>query len=226
VEPFVIVPLPATVERSAAFAPLAGVPPLIRVVRSMSGATSRARLVVASAPALADDAAECLRAAGLGDVSTTAARDPGARRDVLTAALDHLRVQRDSDDVVLLCDCRYPLSPAIVAERVIAALGHGHDVVVPTQPVTDTVKTIDASGAVLGTVDRTTLRTVQYPRGFTAAALWHLIASRAVDDLDDLDAAFGARLDVTTVAGDPNAFQVELPRDTPLLEAIIASAQR
>ena len=46
----------------------------------------------------------------------------------------------------------------------------------PSLPVTDTVKTVDELGSVLSTVDRATLRTVQFPRGFTASALWQLVS--------------------------------------------------
>jgi 2-C-methyl-D-erythritol 4-phosphate cytidylyltransferase len=222
VQPWVIVPLPATLGSTAAFVPVAGEPPLIRVVRAMSRATSRARIVVASTPAHGDAAADCLRHGGLGAVPVAIACDPGARRDVLAAGLEHFGVERDSAVAVLVCDCRHPLSPSAVADRVIATLGDGHDVVVPTEPVTDTVKTVDANGSVLGTVDRTTLRTVQYPRGFTASTLWDLVAA---DDADEFDAALRAGLDVATVPGDPDAFQVELPRDARLLAAIIAGVR-
>ena len=126
---------------------------------------------------------------------------------------------------VLVCDHRYPLAPSRLAERVLAALGGGHDVVVPILPVTDTVKSVDELGSVLSTVDRSTLRTVQYPRGFTASVLWQLISvspASASDDFDEFDAALRAGLGVGTVDGDANAFQVELPRDAHLLDAVIA----
>jgi 2-C-methyl-D-erythritol 4-phosphate cytidylyltransferase len=108
---------------------------------------------------------------------------------------------------------------------VLAALNAGGDVVVPILPMTDSVKTVDELGSVLGTVDRSTLQTVQYPRGFAAAVLWQLISvspDSASDDVDEFDAALRAGLDIDVVAGDANAFQVELPRDAHLLEAVIA----
>lgn len=226
--PWVIVPLPETLEPAAAVAPVAGESPLVRVVRSMSDVTATGRIVVVStAPHV--DAADALRAAGLGDVPVVPVDLTGSRRDVLSAGLRHLGVQRDSHDPVLVCDCRHPLSPVAVAGRVTDALARGHDVVVPTSAVTDTVKTVDAGGSVLGTVDRTILRTVQYPRGFAASVLWSLVAApspsavAAEADVDEFGAALRAGLDIGTVPGDPNAAQVELPRDADLLEAIIAS---
>jgi 2-C-methyl-D-erythritol 4-phosphate cytidylyltransferase len=127
--------------------------------------------------------------------------------------------------LVLVCDHRYPLAPGQLADRVLAALSGGHDVVVPTLPVTDTVKAVDELGSVLSTVDRSALRTVQYPRGFTASVLWQLISvspASAADHLDEFDAALRAGLGIATVDGDANAFQVELPRDAHLLDAVIA----
>lgn len=221
-----IVPLPQTVEPATAFSPAAGgQPPLARVVRSLHGAVSEARVVVATAPALAAGARDCLRAAGLPAVAVIASREPGSRRHVLTAGLEHLGVEPSSSTAVLLCDHRYPLSTGVVAARVVAGLRDGSEVVVPTLPVTDTIKTVDESGTVLRTVDRSTLRTVQYPRGFAASTLWGLIngpGAPATEDQDEFTAALRAGLDVGTVDGDANAFRVELPRDAHLLDAIIA----
>ncbi|BBZ29586.1 hypothetical protein MMAD_38810 [Mycolicibacterium madagascariense] len=226
--PWVIVPLPETLDPAAALTPVAGESPLVRVVRSMAEASAPGRVVVVStAPHV--DAADTLRAAGLDAVPVITADLAASRRDVLAAGLRHLGVQRDSRDPVLVCDCLHPLSPVAVAGRVADALARGHDVVVPILAVTDTVKTVDAGGSVLGTVDRTILRTVQFPRGFAASALWDLVAApspatvAAVADVDEFGAALRAGLDIGTVAGDPDAARVELPRDTDLLAAVIAS---
>jgi 2-C-methyl-D-erythritol 4-phosphate cytidylyltransferase len=220
-----IVPLPQTVEPATVFPPVGGQSPLARVVRALHGTVADARIVVATVPALAAGARDCLRSAGLHTVSVIVSREPGSRRHVLTAGLDHLAIEQSSSTTVLVCDHRHPLSTAVVAARVVAALRGGHDVVVPTLPVTDTVKTVDESGTVLSTLDRSTLRTVQYPRGFAASALWDLISDLALpeaDDVDEFTAALRAGLDIGTVDGDANAFRVELPRDAHLLDAIIA----
>lgn len=224
-----IVPLPRTLEPAAAFAPVVGEPPLIRVLSSLADATARERLVVASAPTLADRARECLDAAGLAAVAVTVARDPGTRQQVLAAGLEVIAGQSDSHQPVLVCDCRHPLASGDLAARVAGALDGGPEVVVPTLPVTDTVKTVDATGSVLSTVDRTTLRSVQYPRGFTVSSLRDLVSTATAvasmaDDIDEFDAALRAGLDVVSVEGDAGALRFELPRDLLLLEAIIADA--
>lgn len=103
---------------------------------------------------------------------------------------------------MLVADPRQVLTSAAVIGRVVAALGHGAAKVVPIVPVTDTVKTVDAQGRILTTVDRSGLRTGQYPYGVA------------------LDAVQGAG--TVTVEGDPDAILADLPADVPLIEALIA----
>ncbi len=223
-KPCAIVPLVHADDFTAATAPVAGEAPLVRVVRSLLGAVTEDRIVVATLPALAAGTRACLRAAGLGP-AVAVAREPGSRSQVIRAGLEHLGAEPDTRVSILIGDHRYPLSTGEVADGVLAALRGGHDVVVPTLSVTDTVKTVDEHGSVLGTVDRSTLRTVQYPRGFTASVLWRLVAippASTSDDVDEFEAALQAGLDIGTVAGDANVFYVELPRDADLLDAVIA----
>jgi 2-C-methyl-D-erythritol 4-phosphate cytidylyltransferase len=92
----------------------------------------------------------------------------------------------------------------------------------PVLAVTDSVKAVDARGSVTGTLDRSTLRAVQYPRGFTADQLSQLLAGRTSDEFDELDAALHIGTPITLVDGDSDAFVVELPRDAAFVEAILA----
>jgi 2-C-methyl-D-erythritol 4-phosphate cytidylyltransferase len=217
-----MVPLPPTMDPAAAFSKVAGEAPLVRVVRSVRTGLVDARFVVVTVQEHASEARICLREAGLDSAAVTASGG-SSRRGLLSGGLEHLGLEPDSSTPVLICDVGHPLSPGEVAVRVVAALRGGHDVVVPTLPVTDTVKTIDQMGRVLGTVDRSTLRTVQYPRGFTASALWGLLsAPSAAGDDDEFDMAMRAGLAIETVDGDANAFRIELPLDAQLLEALIA----
>ena len=97
--------------------------------------------------------------------------------------------------------------------------------VFPALPLTDSVKAVDSSGRIIETVDRTTLRTVQYPRGFTWDRLSSLVAACPTDDFDEVEEAIRAGLAITVVDGDPDAFVVDLPRDGQLVEAIISTRQ-
>lgn len=224
-EPCAIVPLSAPVDALTATTPVAGAAPLVRVVRSVRGPIDEARIVVVATAEAAPAARNCLAAAGLDvvvvAVAVAIADRGGARRHLLAAGLAHLGIARDSPGPVLVGDLRHPLAPTAVAVRVLAALCAGGDVIVPTLAVTDTVKTVDGAGRVVNTVDRSTLHTVQFPRGFSASALWRLVSLD--DDRDEFESAVRAGFHVGTVTGDPTAVEFQLPADGALLEAITAS---
>ena len=207
-----ILPLPAALADNA-FVPLVGEAPLVLVARTMLGAAT-----VAAAAPLADRVRETLAAQGVSAVDVTAVDEPGSWAQCLAAGLRHLPASRH----VLIHDIRRPLAPISLRDRVIAALQEGSAVVMPMLAVTDSVKAVDAQGSVTGTLDRSMLRTVQYPRGFTVDELSGLLANTA-DDFDELDEALRTGTPITFVDGDADAFVVELPRDTDYVEAIIAS---
>lgn len=196
---------------------------LVRIVRSLLGPVTGPRIVVATAPESAAEVRHSLASADLVEVAVVVARTPGSRSQALTAGLEHLGVDVHSAAPVLVADHRFPLATGVVADRVIAGLRDGRAVVVPAVPVTDTVKTVDELGSVLGTVDRERLRTVQYPRGFAAAVLWNLLSDDDLPAADEFAAALRAGFAVTIVDGDPHAVAVELPRDAQLLAAISAA---
>ena len=212
-----IVPLPATFADNAAFVPLAGEPPLARVAGTMLGAA-----VVAVAEPRIDAVRESLAAHGLSDVGVAVAEDPGSRAQCLAAGLQYLK---DAPRHVLIHDLRRPLAPASLRDRVISALQAGSPVVMPVLAVTDSVKAVDARGFLTGTLDRSTLRTVQYPRGFAADQLSQLLAGRTSDEFDELDESLRTGTRITFVDGDSDAFVIELPRDAAFVEAIIACRQ-
>jgi 2-C-methyl-D-erythritol 4-phosphate cytidylyltransferase len=211
-----ILPLPDRFadDADAIFAPLAGEAPLVRVARTMLGAA-----VIAAAQPLADAVREALDAHGLSAIGVTAAEDPGSRWQCLKAGLQYLTNQPRH---VLVHDVRRPLAPASLRDRVIGALQSGSPVVMPVLAVTDSVKAVDAGGSVTGTLDRSTLRAVQSPRGFAADHLARLLTECTTDEFDDLDQALRMSAPITFVDGDSDAFTIELPRDTAFVEAIIA----
>jgi 2-C-methyl-D-erythritol 4-phosphate cytidylyltransferase len=210
-----IVPLPATyVENAAAaFDPLAGEAPLARVVRTMRG-----EAVVAAAEPLVDAVRESLAAHGLSAVGVAVAEGPGSRVQCLAAGLHYLK---DQPRHILIHDIRRPLAPEVVRDRVIAGLQAGSLVVMPVLAMTDSVKSVDERGSVTGTLDRSVLQVVQYPRGFTADQLSRLLAGSTAGEFDELEEALRTGTPITFVDGDPNAFVVELPGDAAFVEAII-----
>jgi 2-C-methyl-D-erythritol 4-phosphate cytidylyltransferase len=219
-----IVPLPIAVadNKAAVFVPLVGESPLVRIVRAMLGAVAEPRcVVVAAAEPLADDVRESLAAHDL-PVGVAVAADTGGRAQCLAAGLEYLERESVSVRHVLIHDIRRPLASTGVSNRVIAELRRGSTVVMPALPLTDSVKSVDARGSVTATLDRSVLRAVQYPRGFTADQLARMLAERTSDEFDELEEAVRVGLPITTVDGDPDAFLVDLPSDTTFVEAIIA----
>jgi 2-C-methyl-D-erythritol 4-phosphate cytidylyltransferase len=207
-----ILPLPVTLADNA-FTPLAGQAPLVRVARTMLGAA-----VVAAAAPMVDRVRETLATQGLSAVDVATVEDPGSRAQCLVAGLRHLH---DSSRHILIHDIRRPLAPVSLRDRVIDALQAGSPVVMPMLPVTDSVKVVDVDGSVTGTLDRSVLRAVQYPRGFAVDELSRLLGQHASDDFDELDEALRAGTPITFVDGDADAFVVEIPTDTAYVEAII-----
>lgn len=107
----------------------------------------------------------------------------------------------DEADVICVHDAARPLASAELFDRVVDAVGAGADGAVPALAVTDTIKRVDGSGAVVDTPDRSMLVAVQTPQAFAAATLRR--AHAAGGDLTD-DAALverhGGR--VVTVTGE------------------------
>jgi 2-C-methyl-D-erythritol 4-phosphate cytidylyltransferase len=222
----VILPLPlsAAENKGSAFARLVGWAPLAQSVRSMlgtGGVSEPSRIVVATAQQLLSDVRACLAAHDLSTVAVVVAQGTGTRTQCVKAGMDYL-ADVDSTQFVLIHDYRRPLASADVRDRVMARLRDGCEVVVPALALVDSVKAVDSLGSVTATVDRSILRTVQYPRGFAANRLSQLVSGCTTDTFDELSEAIGAGLSITMVDGDPDAFIVVVPRDSQLVEAIIS----
>jgi 2-C-methyl-D-erythritol 4-phosphate cytidylyltransferase len=216
-----IVPLPMAVDPTVSCAPIAGEPPVVRAVRALLDAVAAVRVVVVVADPFVTRVRDVLVAHGVRDVAVSALPASGDRPGAIRMGLDYLAHEPLSSAPVLVHDVRHPLVPGEVIDRVVAGLRAGHPIVVPVVPVTDSVKSVDERGVVVATVDRATLLSVQYPRGFTASTLAELVAQGAAED--ELDAALAAARPVTTVDGHADAVRFTLPQDAALLEAIIVS---
>lgn len=145
----------------------------------------------------------------------------GAQRsDSVRHALDAV----PDADVVLVHDAARCLTPTSVIQAVAGAMLAGHRAVVPVLPVIDTIKQVDVSGHVVSTVDRSALRVVQTPQGFSADLLRaaHRAPSGPVTD----DAGLVERMgeSVATVPGHPHAFKITTPFDLTIAE-VVAGAQ-
>jgi 2-C-methyl-D-erythritol 4-phosphate cytidylyltransferase len=215
----VVVPAAGRGERLGPGAPkalreLAGEPILLRAVRGLRAAPSVGPVVVAAPPDDVDAARVLLD--GL-DARVVAG---GAERSASVAlALAALPAEVD---LVLVHDAARCLVPPDVVERVIAALRAGADAVVPVLPVADTVKEVDADGAVLRTVPRARLRAAQTPQGFRRAVLDRAHREGVAGATDDASMAEAMGVAVRTVPGSQEAMKVTGPLDLVLAEALLA----
>jgi 2-C-methyl-D-erythritol 4-phosphate cytidylyltransferase len=97
-------------------------------------------------------------------------------------------------NIVCVHDAARPFASAALFAAVIAAVGRdGVDAAVPGVGVTDTVKVVDASGRVVSTPDRNTLRAVQTPQAFRASVLRaaHAASPEATDDAAVVESSGG-----------------------------------
>jgi 2-C-methyl-D-erythritol 4-phosphate cytidylyltransferase len=212
-EPSAILPLPTAVDPVSGCRPLAGRTPVARALDALLPWVAARRLVVV----VAESAHAAVRDAVEAEVVLVGVEPAADWRQCVGIGLERLAAEPLSP--VLVHDWRHPLAPADVTDRVLAELSAGWPVVVPVADVTDSVKEVGVDGEVVATVDRTTLRNVQYPRGFTAAALAGLLARGA----DPVAAALAAGESVRTVDGHADACRFTLPADAALLEAIITT---
>ena len=119
-------------------------------------------------------------------------------------------------DLVLIHDAARPFASATLVARAIAAAGKT-GAAVPTIAIADTVKTVDASGTVTGTIARESLRIVQTPQAFDFALLIkaHRRAQAAgrEDFTDDAALAEWAGLKVTTFEGEAGNVKLTTAED-------------
>jgi 2-C-methyl-D-erythritol 4-phosphate cytidylyltransferase len=149
---------------------------------------------------------------------TTSVVGGRTRQESVAAGLGALP---DSVDAVLVHDVARPFVPMQVIDAVLAALSDGADAVVPVVPIHDTVRRIDADGALAGVLDRSTLVAVQTPQGFRRDVLVAAHAqagdASATDDAALVE-ALGGR--VVAVPGADESFKITTPLDLARAEAL------
>lgn len=129
----------------------------------------------------------------------------------------------EEPDFVLVHDAARALTPPELVVRVVEALRAGHPAVVPALPVSDTIKAVDAVGAVLGTPERAGLRAVQTPQGFATELLLRAYQQAGTAEFTD-DASLVEHIggQVQAVDGDPLAFKITTRLDLLLAQAIVS----
>lgn len=204
-----------------AFAEVRGVTILERALEGVFGMTEPAQVVVVAPDArLAAARAILTRVAGPAAAFGSVVAGGETRQESVAAGLAELDARIDT---VLIHDAARALTPPDLFARVARATRSSGGGVIPGLPVTDTVKRVDADGAVVETVDRSALSGVQTPQGFPRAALDAAYASATAEHTDDAALFAAAGGAVTVVDGDPRAFKITTPWDLRRAESILGA---
>ena len=217
---------------------LAGEPLLVHAVRRIAAAPS-VRLIVVAAPAAEVEAVRDL----LAPIAAVTVVAGGAERQHSVAAA--LAVVPPEVGIVLVHDAARALTPPELIESVAAAVRSGRPAVIPVLPVVDTIKEValdvlvDAAAGpeaadgvagqldgarvevVVGTIDRSVLRSVQTPQGFRREVLAAAHAAGLGAHTDDAGMVERAGVPVSCVPGSELAMKITRPLDLVIAEALL-----
>ena len=115
-------------------------------------------------------------------------------------------------EYVLVHDAARALASTTLASSVLSQLIQGEQAVVPALNVIDTIKEVDAKGYVRNTLDRSALKVIQTPQGFTRSVLEraHTASEDATDDAALVEALGIA---VKVITGEEGALKITTPSD-------------
>lgn len=122
------------------------------------------------------------------------------RQESVLAGLKAL--EKHAPDYVLIHDAARPYVSTNLIDALIVELST-HKAVIPTLPLTDTIKQVDSSGVVISTLERASLRAVQTPQAFHYDTIVAAHRDAAHNNYsDDAAIAEAAAIDVYCINGD------------------------
>ena len=171
--------------------------------------------IIVTAPAGYENQIRTLVGDGIEVVTGGATRSESVRNGLALVTSDI--------DYVLVHDAARALATTQLARNVITELSNGEKAVIPGLVQVDTVKSVDSSGYVLATPDRSTLRRVQTPQGFSRELLVKAHASKndATDDGAIVE-TIGAKVKI--IQGEERALKITTPADLSIALSYIGSA--
>lgn len=176
--------------------------------------------VVVVVPAGYEIAARAVvESAGGADAAVSVVTGGSSRQGSVAAGLAALD---DRVDIVLVHDAARALTPPVVFERVVEAVAAGAAAAIPTVPVVDTIKRVDAAGNVVEGVDRSELAAAQTPQGFRRSVLAAAVAAATADHTDDAAVVAAAGHTVVTVQGDDLSFKITTSPDLERARGLVA----
>ena len=206
------------------FASLAGKPVLLYSVELFAGMPEVDRVAIVTTADSIDRVEKTAEPASAGKLMSVI--EGGAeRQDSARAGLKFLADSVSGERPVLIHDVARPLADAALVRRVLEAVPAA-DGVVPVVFVNDTIKRVDANGAVEATLYREFLRAVQTPQGFRLGYILDLHERAAAESYYATDDAalvehYGGR--VVTVEGDTANVKITRQLDMKIAEAILGA---
>jgi 2-C-methyl-D-erythritol 4-phosphate cytidylyltransferase len=204
-------------DRPKAFAPLNDRPLVAEALERLDASDWIEGIVVAAPPEWEEPCILVAEEVAAGKVAATVTGGE-SRSESVRAALAEVPLEVT---VVLVHDAARPLVTDEVIGRVITGLADGWDGAVPALPIADAIKRVEGD-AVVETLDREGLVTVQTPQAFVASVLRDALSDPTLQqavakslDCASLVEARGGRIRV--VEGDPHLLKVTEPADLELV---------
>jgi 2-C-methyl-D-erythritol 4-phosphate cytidylyltransferase len=204
-------------DRPKAFVRLGDLPLLAEPLRRLDENEWIDAVVLVAPPGWEEPAILCAEEVGASKVSTCVTGG-ASRLDSVRAGVADVA---DDAAAILVHDVARPLIPPDVVGRLLEALGEGWEGAVPGLPVADTVKRV-RDGAVVETLPRDELWSVQTPQAFVATVLRAAVEAsdsetRAVTDCASLVEQRGGAIKV--VQGDERLLKVTTRADLERVSA-------
>lgn len=202
------------------FVGIADKPILAHTLQAFEQCSAIATVVVAAHPSYIDDVWHIARRFGMAKVAACVEGGSERQHSILhalaTPAVQH-------SNVVLVHDAVRPfVDSAFIAAIAEAAQQYG--AVVPGLPPKETVKEVDATGAVLCTHNRSMLRAIQTPQGFHTELLHNAYKHAAATGFlgtDDASVVEYAGYSVHVVEGREENIKITTPFDMLVAELLV-----
>lgn len=198
------------------YLPLLGKPVLWHSIRAFSQMEECVEVVVAVNPEWQAVAEEC----GAGIERMTYVAGGTERQHSIANGLLGLRT---TPEIILVHDAARPcVSRRLITQVVQSAAAHG--AAIPALPIAETVKRVDANGAIVATIPRHELRTAQTPQGFRRQLLLSAYAHATLHNILGTDDSSLVELlghPVQIVEGELANLKITYPDDVRKAEAIL-----
>jgi 2-C-methyl-D-erythritol 4-phosphate cytidylyltransferase len=154
---------------------------------------------------------------------TTVINGGSERQLSIYELLQHLSFAEN--DIILVHDAVRPFVSTTLIQRVISDT-YAHHAVIPTIPISDTIKRKDPENLVVETIDRTQLVSVQTPQGFTASILLEAYRNAVVTNFlgtDDSSLVEKIAIPVYCTEGEQTNMKITTKEDIQKAEFILSS---